>query len=130
ADHAANNGDETNATLTQYSPTLTDIQIDTTHAAHVLDTQILHIPGFNLFHHCQKSGTVKASTTNAIVREMDNVCKALPCGELLQHCFLIGYGIALTLLVIIFAKVITAQSLVQSCDFLVFSHNLRSFLRF
>ena len=32
--------------------------------------------------------------------------------------------------VIIFAKVITAQSFVQSCDFLVFSHNLRSFLRF
>ena len=61
---------------------------------------------------------------------MDNVCKALPCGELLQHCLLIGYGIALTLLVIIFAKVITAQSFVQSCDFLVFSHNLRSFLRF
>src|SRR5699024_12363738 len=88
ADHAANNGDETNATLTQYSPTLTDIQIDTTHAAHVLDTQILPIPGFNLLHHCQKSGTVKASTTNAIVRQMDNVCKALPCGELLQHCFL------------------------------------------
>ena len=39
-------------------------------------------------------------------------------------------SIALTLLVIIFAKVITAQSFVQSCDFLVFSHNLRSFLRF
>ena len=46
----------------------------------------------------------------AIVREMDNVCKALPCGEVLQHCFLIGNGIALTLLVIIFTKVITAQS--------------------
>ena len=45
-------------------------------------------------------------------QEMDNVCKALPCGELLQHCLLIGYGIALTLLVIIFAKVITAQSFV------------------
>ena len=41
--------------------------------------------------------------------------KPLPCGELLQHCLLIGYGIALTLLVIIFAKVITAQSFVQSC---------------
>ena len=39
-------------------------------------------------------------------------------------------GIVLTLLVIIFAKVITAQSFVQSSDFLVFSHNLRSFLRF
>ena len=36
------------------------------------------------------------TATNAIVREMDNVCKALPCGELLQHCLLIGYGIALT----------------------------------
>ena len=43
---------------------------------------------------------------------------------------LIGNGIAYTLLVIIFAKVITAQSFVQSCDFLAFSHNLRSFLRF
>ena len=102
----------------------------TVFAPHVLDTQILHIPGFNLSHHCQKSGTVKAGAANAIVREMDNVCKALPCGELLQHCLLIGYGIALTLLVIIFAKVITAQSFVQSCDFLIFSHNLRSFLRF
>ena len=67
---------------------------------------------------------------NAIVREMDNVCKTLPCGELLQHCFFIRYGVALTLLVIFFAKVITAQSFVQSSDFLVFSHNLRSFLRF
>ena len=28
------------------------------------------------------------------------------------------------------AEVITAQSFVQSCDFLIFSHNLRSFLRF
>src|SRR5699024_6103359 len=55
-----------------------------------------------LFHHCQKSGAVKASAANAIVREMDNVCKALSCGELLQHSFLIGNGIALTLLVIIF----------------------------
>ena len=128
--HAVIDGDKANATLTQDFHNLTDFQIVTTHAAHVLDTQILHIPGFNLFHHCQKSGTVKASTTNAIVREMDNVCKALPCGELLQHSLLIGNGIALTLLVIIFAKVITAQSFVQSCDFLVFSHNLRSFLRF
>ena len=112
----------------EHQDNLTDFQIVTTHATHVLDAQILHIPGFNLFHHCQKSGTVKASTTNAIVREMDNVCKALPCGELLQHSLLIGNGIALTLLVIIFAKVITAQSFVQSSDFLVFSHNLRSFL--
>ena len=60
----------------------------TTHAAHVLDTQILHSPGFHFFHHCQKSGTVKAGAANAIVREMDNVCKALLCGELLQHCLL------------------------------------------
>ena len=27
-------------------------QIVTTHAAHVLDAQILHIPGFHFFHHC------------------------------------------------------------------------------
>ena len=54
----------------------------------MFDISVLHIPSFHFFHHCQKSGTVKASTTNAIVREMDNVCKALPCGELLQHCFL------------------------------------------
>ena len=128
--HAVIDGDKANATLTQDFHNLTDFQIVTTHAAHVLDTQVLHIPGFNLFHHCQKSGAVKAGAANAIVREMDNVCKALPCGELLQHCFLIGYGVALTLLVIIFAKVITAQSFVQSSDFLVFSHNLRSFLRF
>lgn len=128
--HAVIDGDKSHATLTQDFHNLTDFQIVTTHAAHVLDTQILHISGFNLFHHCQKSGTVKASAANAIVREMDNVRKPLPCGELLQHCFLIGYGVALTLLVIIFAKVITAQSFVQSCDFLVFSHNLRSFLRF
>ena len=46
------------------------------------------------------------------------------------NSLLIGNGIALTLLVIVFAEVITAQSFVQSCDFLVFSHNLRSFLRF
>ena len=109
--HTVIDGDKANATLTQDFHNLTDFQIVTTHAAHVLDTQILHIPGFNLFHHCQKSGTVKAGAANAIVREMDKVCKALPCGELLQHCLLIGYGIALTLLVIIFAKVITAQSL-------------------
>ena len=44
--------------------------------------------------------------------ERNFVWPALPCGELLQHCLLIGYGIALTLLVIIFAKVITAQSFV------------------
>ena len=127
--HAVIDSDKSHATLTQDFHNLTDFQIVTTHAAHVLDTQVLHIPSFHFFHHCQKSGTVKASTTNAIVREMDNVCKALPCGELLQHCLLIGYGVALTLLVIIFAKVITAQSFVQSCDFLVFFHNLRSFLR-
>ena len=35
----------------------------------------------------------------------------------------------LTLLLIIFAKVITVQSFIQSCDFLIFSYNLRSFLR-
>ena len=86
--HAVIDGDKANATLTQDFHNLTDFQIVTTHAAHVLDTQVLHIPGFHFFHHCQKSGTVKASTTNAIVREMDNVCKALPCGELLQHSLL------------------------------------------
>jgi len=37
----------------------------------------------------------------------------------LTNRLLIGNGIALTLLVIIFAKVITAQSFVQSSDFLV-----------
>ena len=55
------------------------------------------------------------------IRDRDNVCKALPCGELLQHCLLIGYGVALTLLVIIFAKVITAQSFVQSSDCLLYT---------
>ena len=34
-------------------------------------SQVLHIPGFNLFHHCQKSGAVKAGAANAIVCEMD-----------------------------------------------------------
>ena len=50
--HAVIDGDKANATLTQDFHNLTDFQIVTTHAAHVLDTQILHIPGFNLFHHC------------------------------------------------------------------------------
>ena len=117
--HAVIDGDKANATLTQNFHNLTYFQIVTTHVAHVLDTQILHIPSCHFFHHCQKYGTVKAGAANAIVREMDNVCKALPCGELLQHSLLIRYGVALTLLVIIFAKVITAQSFVQSCDFLI-----------
>ena len=44
--------DKANATLTQDFHNLTDFQIVTTHAAHVLDAQILHIPGFHFFHHC------------------------------------------------------------------------------
>ena len=48
---------------------------------------ILYTQLFNLFHHCQKSGAVKAGAANAIVCEMDNVCKALPCGELLNIAF-------------------------------------------
>ena len=50
--HAVIDGDKTNATLTQNFHNLTYFQIVTTHAAHVLDTQILHIPGFHFFHHC------------------------------------------------------------------------------
>ena len=34
------------------------------------------------------------------------------------------------LLVIVLAEIVAAQSLIKSCDFLVFSHNLRSFLQF
>ena len=60
--HTVIDGDKANATLTQNFHNLTYFQIVTTHAAHVLDTQILHIPGFHFFHHCQKSGTVKAGT--------------------------------------------------------------------
>src|SRR5699024_3717132 len=66
--HAVIDGDKANATLTQDFHNLTDFQIVTTHAAHVLDTQVLHIPGFNLFHHCQKSGTVKASADRKSTR--------------------------------------------------------------
>ena len=50
--HAVIDGDKANATLTQDFHNLTDFQIVTTHAAHVLDTQVLHIPGFHFFHHC------------------------------------------------------------------------------
>lgn len=50
--HAVIDGDKANATLTQDFHNLTDFQIVTTHAAHVLDAQILHIPGFHFFHHC------------------------------------------------------------------------------
>ena len=50
--HAVIDGDKANATLTQNFHNLTYFQIVTTHAAHVLDAQILHIPGFHFFHHC------------------------------------------------------------------------------
>ena len=50
--HAVIDGDKANTTLTQDFHNLTDFQIVTTHAAHVLDTQVLHIPGFHFFHHC------------------------------------------------------------------------------
>ena len=52
--------------------------IVTPQSAHVLDTKVFHIPSFHFFHHCQKSGTIKASAANTIIREMDNVRKALP----------------------------------------------------
>ena len=41
--HAVIDGDKANATLTQDFHNLTDFQIVTTHAAHVLDTQVLHM---------------------------------------------------------------------------------------
>ena len=49
--HAVIDGDKANSTLTQDFHNLTDFQIVTTHAAHVLDTEVFHISGFNLFHH-------------------------------------------------------------------------------
>ena len=49
---------------------------------------------------------------------MDNIRKPLPCGELLQHSLLIGNGIALTLLVIIFAKVAKEKGYTNLVHFL------------
>src|SRR5699024_9256774 len=57
--HAVIDGDEANATLTQDFHNLTDFQIVTTHAAHVLDTQILHIPGLTSFIIAKNTGRSK-----------------------------------------------------------------------
>ena len=40
-------------------------------------------PGFNLFHHSQKSGTVKTSSANTIVREMGRIRKIVLGGIVL-----------------------------------------------
>lgn len=71
------------------------------------------------------SGEIVNSDLMKFKERMGDTIKAF--GECIRND---NTAIALTLLVIIFAKVITAQSFVQSSDFLVFSHNLRSFLRF
>lgn len=118
---------QTNAVLTQYLHDLPNFEIITTHAAHVLQAQKFHIPGFDLPHQRQKSRTVETKSANAVIRKMDDVCKALPCCEVLQQSLLIGYGVALALLVIVLAEIVAAQSLIKSCDFLISSHSLRSF---
>lgn len=118
---------QTNAVLTQYLHDLPNFEIITTHAAHVLQAQKFHIPGFDLPHQRQKSRTVETKSANAVVRKMDDVCKALPCCEVLQQSLLIGYRVALALLVIVLAEIVAAQSLIKSCDFLISSHSLRSF---
>ena len=95
--HTVIDGDKAYSTLAQDFHYLTDFQIVTTQTAHVLYAEVVHIPGFNLFHHCQKSGAVKTGAGNSIVRKVDGIGKALLCGEVLQQFFLIGYGIALAL---------------------------------
>ena len=95
--HAVIDGDKAHATLTQDFHNLTDFQIVTPQTAHVLDTEVFHIPGFNLFHHSQKSGTVKASSADTIVREVGRVWKVILCGVVLQQLLLVGDGIALAL---------------------------------
>lgn len=49
--HAVIDGDKAHTTLSQDFHNLTDFQIVTPQTAHVLDTEVFHIPGFNLFHH-------------------------------------------------------------------------------
>ena len=102
--HAVIDGDKANATLTQDFHNLTDFQIVTTHAAHVLDTQVLHIPGFHFFHHCQESGTVKASTTNAIVCVVVQIDKPMLFCIGFKHLLLMNNAIAVTVSVIIARK--------------------------
>lgn len=94
-------------------------------SAHVLDTKVFHISSFHFFHHCQKSGTVKASTTDTVISKMDCVRKALMVSIFFKQLLLVRYAVALALLVIV-----SAQSLIKSSDFFVSSHGLRSFLRF
>ena len=86
--HAVIDGDKTHATLTQNFHSLTDFQILTPQTAHVLDTEVFHIPGFNFFHHSQKSGTVKTSATDTIVRKVDRVRKVMLGGVVLQQLLL------------------------------------------
>ena len=56
--------------------------------AHVLYEQVFHLSGFNLLHHLQKSGTVKASTANAVIREMGRVGKVM-LGSIIFQQFLL-----------------------------------------
>ena len=95
--HAVIDGNETDTFLSEDFHYLTDFQIVTPKATHVLYQQIFHSSGFDFFHHCQKSGTVKASATYAIVRKMDWIREALRTGVVFQLAFLIGYAVGFAL---------------------------------
>ena len=115
--HTVIDSNKTDATLAQDFHDLTDFQIVTTHTAHVLDAKIFHISGFHFLHHGKETGTVKAGAADAIVRKMDWIGESLLGSIFFKQLLLIGDGIAFTVQIIV-----TAQTLVKSCDFLAFYH--------
>ena len=95
--HTIVDGNQPDAALPQNLHDLTDFQIVAPQATHVLYDDGLHPSGLDFLHHCQKAGTVKTGSRYAIIGEVGGVRQTIPAGEVLQHLFLVRYGVTLAL---------------------------------
>ena len=81
--HTVIDGDQPDTALPQNLHDLTDFQIVTPQAAHVLYDDGLHPSSLDFLHHRQKAGAVKTGSRYTVIGEVGRVRQTIPAGKVL-----------------------------------------------
>ena len=77
------NGNQPHSPLAENFHHLTNFQIVTPQAAHVLDDDRLHVARLDLLHHGGEAGSVETSSRNTVISKMGWIRKTIPAGIVL-----------------------------------------------
>ena len=87
--HTVIHSNQADTLLAKYLHDLTNPEIITSHAAHILHTDRVNLSRLHFRHHCHETGTIKAGARDAVIGEVNSIRQVMVSRILLQEPFLI-----------------------------------------